>query len=846
MFDLDSVPMDRTKKEHLGLLEKVVWSDDDRPVSILKLTDGKSVVVDAASTEFTRGQYYRFLGRWEEGRMGPQFKATTFVRDTPHTRTAVVKHLGDVCDGIGSKLANRLWELYGPDAVKTLREAPERVAGDGVMSVESATTAARGLMRYQFLEKTRIDLFGLLNGRGFPGKLVDHAISKWGVRAPEVIRVCPFRLLTSRLPGCGWKRCDKLHLDLGKPRGTLKRQALAGWNALREDRTGSTWVPAETVVKAIQDAVPGAAEPVKAVKLGIRGGLLRVRRNGDERWVAVAHHARAEQRIADAVKRLLAGPSQWPTDVPVSATEGDGLPSEHQAVQLRRATATALGCYTGGPGTGKTHSLSFVLREVIARHGPDAVAVCAPTGKAAVRATESLAARGVAVRATTIHQLLEIGRNGHDGAGWGFQRNRSNPLEQRFIVLDESSMIDTNLMADLLDACVSPNVLPAQAEVVVPAGGLVPPPCRRCGRPLTDPASWEIGYGPTCAKLVPESDYLRLLPRTATRETRIPALPEVVMPGTQILFVGDHFQLPPVGHGAPLRDLLAAGVAQGNLTEVRRNAGAIVRGCDAIKAGQRPVFCDTFDLGAGDPANLRFIECRPAETLDVIEKVLRSVTRFNPVWDAQILVATNDKSDVSRKAVNDRFAKVLNPDGRRVPAIPFAVGDKVICLKNSKLRPAAINSLFPTPAQVEDSANYQVASEGETFVANGEVARVAAVGPAGMVVAVGDKSVWVPKSKKRADDADEGEDSGGGAMGDWDSAWGITTHKSQGGEWPLVIVIADKAGGSVADTNWWYTAISRAKTACLVVGDRAAFDGQCRRQALTGRKTFLTELLKGG
>lgn len=767
MFDLDCVPADRTRKEHIGLLEKVVWCDDDRPVSILALTDGKSIIVDAASTEFVRGQKYRFLGRWEEGKRGPQFKASTFVRDEPHSRTGLTKYLSDVCEGVGQKLASRLWDLYGSDAVRMLREDPERVAADKVMSLDSARDAARDLARFAGLEKTRIDLFTLFAGRGFPGKLVEHAIARWGARAPEVIRRCAFRMLTGHLPGCGWKRCDKLFLDLGGTRTRLKRQTLAGWNALREDRTGSTWVPALTVVNAITDAVPGAADPVKAVKLGIRGGLLRVRRNGDERWVAVAHHAQAEQRIADNIARLSKFTSLWPTDLPTSSTEGDGLPSAHQAEQVLLATS-AIGCFTGGPGTGKTHSLSFVLKSVIGAFGEQSVAVAAPTGKAAVRATESLAARGIGIRATTIHSFLEIGRNGHDGAGWGFNRNRDNPVSQRFVIVDESSMIDTNLMADLLDACAD---------------------------------------------------------------------------GTQVLFVGDPFQLPPVGHGAPLRDMLRAGLAQGNLTEVRRNAGAIVRACDAIKAGTRPEFADHFDLDAADPINLRFIECRPSETLDVVEKVLRAVTRFDPVWESQILVATNDKSDVSRKAVNDRFGKVLNPDGRRVSEIPFAVGDKVICLKNSKIRPAVCTTVLPTPAQLEHSGNYRADPDAGAFVANGEVGRVTAVGPTGMVVTIGDKSVWVPKAKKRTDDDEQEREESGGAMGDWDHAWGITTHKSQGGEWPLVIVIADKAGGSVADRNWWYTAISRAKTACLVVGDRGAFESQCKRQSIAQRKTFLTELI---
>lgn len=777
---LDSIPADRTKKEHIGFLEKVIWCDDEKPVCILALTDGKSVVVDAESKSFVRGQRYRFLGRWDEGKRGPQFKASTYVRDNPHTKTAVVKYLGDVCEGVGSRLAEKLWNQYGPEAVQTLREKPEQVAADGVMSADAAETAATDLRRYAHLEATRIDLFGLFAARGFPAKLVERAIAKWGVRAPHVVRSCPFRLLSARLPGCGWKRCDRMYLDMGKRPDSLKRQALAGWNALREDRTGSTWVAAEVVVAAIRAAVPNAADPVKAVKLGVRAGLFGVKRIGAERWIAVGTHARAEQRVADSLARLnRCRDVRWPTEIPVSQVEGDGLPSAHQVEQLRVATSRPVGCYTGGPGTGKTHSLSFVLADMVQRFGLEAVAVCAPTGKAADRATESLAARGIPLRATTIHQLLKIGRNGHDGGGWGFLHNRDCPLEQRVIVVDEGSMIETDRMADLLDACAD---------------------------------------------------------------------------GTHVLFVGDPFQLPPVGHGAPLRDMIAAGVPTGELTEVRRNAGAIVRACSAIKAGDmtavRNTFCDTFHLEADDPDNLRIIECHPSKVLDVVEEVLRNVTKFDPCWDAEIIVAINEKSDLSRKSVNERFAKALNPDGRRVAGIPFAVGDKVICLKNSKLPTCEFFGSYAATLR-EDSAYYAINRDAEAFCANGQIGRCAAVGRDGMVVALGgrpqrdERLVWVPKSKPKAadeDDADNGRE--GGAMGDWDQAWGITCHKGQGSEWPLVLVLADKAGGSVADRNWWYTAISRAKVACLVIGDRAAFETQCKRAALVRRKTFLVEAIR--
>lgn len=860
VYDPRSRPHDPTKREHLGLLDRVIWRDDDKPACILALTDGKVVVADAPSAAFVRGQRYRFLGRWDDSDRGYRFKAATYTRDQPATRVAVVKYLSDVCSGVGAKIADRLWDAYGPDAVATLREKPREVAAAGVMGEEAALAAADELVRHGHLEKTRIDLHGLFAGRGFPGKLIDRAIGEWGARAPEVVRANPYRLLTAKLPGCGFKRCDSLYLDLGGKADALKRQALAGWNALRDDRSGSTWVPAGNVVAAIQDAVK-TADPVKAIKLGVRGGMFGLRRDGAARWVAVADHARAERRVADAIAALRSSPVLWPADVPVTGREGDGLPSAHQAEQLRRATAAAVGLFTGGPGTGKTHTLSFLLRALIAEWGVSAVAVAAPTGKAAVRATESLAARGVPLQATTVHKLLMTVEStkkagepvwrfsgngwqlGEDAKVWRFPRNRNNPLRQRFVIVDESSMIDTTLMADLLDACVPPTLLPAESPRLVLPGGIIYPRCRRCNRVLTDAASWATGYGPTCINLVSPDDRAAVNPEVADRETVVPGRPEEHLPGTHVLFVGDPFQLMPVGHGAPLRDMIAAGLPRGNLVEVRRNAGLIVRGCQAIKDGHAPAFAAKLDIDADDPQNLAFIDCRPADVLDTVEKLLGSMTRFDPRWDCQVLVATNDKSEVSRKAVNARLGKFLNPDGRRVPGLPFAVGDKVICLANSRLPAAEPVGTFGRPDMAEDAGYYRRCEE-QVFVANGEVGRVLAVGPAGFVVAVGTKSVWVAKSKPRADDAEDGE--GGGVMGDWDHAWAITTHKSQGGEWPVVIALADRAGGGVADRNWWYTAVSRASKACLVVGDRSAFETQRARQSIAKRKTFLAELLAGG
>ena len=86
---------------------------------------------------------------------------------------------------------------------------------------------------------------------------------------------------------------------------------------------------------------------------------------------------------------------------------------------------------TGGPGTGKTTIVRFILG--LMHNRIPTIALAAPTGRAAKRITETTGAA-----ASTIHRLLEA-------SNIGFQRDRENPLEQELLILDESSMIDTLL-----------------------------------------------------------------------------------------------------------------------------------------------------------------------------------------------------------------------------------------------------------------------------------------------------------------------------------------------------------------------------------------------------------------
>lgn len=770
-------PKNRSATEHRGQLEKVVFTDPDQPFAILLLADGATLCGPATADQFAKGTTYRFLGRWEDNdRRGPRFRFSTFVTHATHNRVGVVKYLTECCEGIGSKLAGKIYDKFRGDSVASLRTDPSAVADACGLDPDMCHEAARALEDASRFEDTKLDLFGLLNGRGFQGKLIDRAIDKWGVRAPLVIKRNPFALLG--LPSAGFKRCDKLWNDLGLPKDSRKRCAIVAAHLITSDAQGNTWVSANDLGDRLREMIP-QADPVKAFKLAIRARMIKKFREAGSSvvWLSTYRRATSEERIAASIERLSSFPALWPTDeVPVSREEGDRLPSAHQVERLRQATAGSVGMLLGGPGTGKTHVTGYLLRAVIAEYGRSNVLVCAPTGKAAVRATQALSHAGIDLTARTIHSTLEIGRNGHDGDGWGFQRNRGNPLECRFLVCDETSMNDTDLMADLLDAC-----------------------------------------------------------------------PD----GCQVLFIGDPHQLPPVGHGAPLRDMIDAKVPHGELTQVRRNAGQIVHACQRIKGGESFEVSQEIDLAAEVPKNLKLVEARDEkharEQLVDLLKTLKGTTGFDPCWQTQVIVARNTKGEICRKKLNELLHPLMNPDGRSVAGNPFRVGDKIICTRNGYLH--RVSTYFDAGSELAQAAeNYDVCRDEdgqleEVYVANGEIGRVVAVAGKQTIARFSENDALVKilmGKQKQDDDEEEGEEGGSGGRGcNFDHAYAVTGHRMQGSESPCVIVMGDDQAGGIASREWVYTAISRASKLCILVGKMSTFSKMKDRRVLNRRKTFL-------
>jgi exodeoxyribonuclease V alpha subunit len=624
-------PSNPAETELTGQLQTIFKSFDngDSQTILGRLADGRVVrgTMDDPG-ELQAGHWYYLTGRWDEhARYGWQFAFNSFVRDIPRVTDGAAAYLMTHCQGVGMTTARKLVEKYGDDAVRVVVEEPQRAVEDGLLRATVAEAAAQSLREIcdPAERNAHLELFRLFRsgGGGFPRKLIRTCLHKWGQRAPERIRRDPFTLLVNELPGCGFLRCDRLYLSLGHRPDRLKRQALAVWYELRQ-HDGDTWVPLGKAFDSVRNRIGGTtARPQRAVALGYRAGWLEYRLDGEDgHWISERGKATAEKKVAHHLRVLQeTGNASWPHG-PFS-----GL-SEHQQEQLATALTSAVAILTGSPGTGKTHTAAAVIRRLAQEGKLPLIAVAAPTGKAAVRITQKLEEAKLPLQATTIHKLLGV-RAGGDG-GWKFAFDEDTPLPFKYIVVDETSMLDTDLAAALLRACA---------------------------------------------------------------------------PGTHLLLVGDVHQLPPVGHGAPLRDLLDAGVPAARLTEIRRNSGLIVESCAKIKDGEH--FEPVRRLSDwNDQKNLVHLPARGVEamleTLASVYDWLGSERRWDLVDDVQVLSARN----ATRKRLNKDLQLRLNKDGEGNHKV-FKVGDKIINLKNG-----FFSSM--TPGGLRE------------YVANGDIGRVEA------------------------------------------------------------------------------------------------------------------------
>ncbi len=272
-----------------------------------------------------------------------------------------------------------------------------------------------------------------------------------------------------------------------------------------------------------------------------------------------------------------------------------------------------------------------------------------------------------------------------------------------------------------------------------------------------------------------------------------------------LILVGDTDQLPSVGPGNVLRDLIASQtIPTSQLTEIFRqdSSGLIVRNAHHVNAGE------PFETRAGASDFYFVAQDDPAKALDlVLDFMVTRIPRhfhLEPLQDVQVLTPMR-RNLLGAENLNAAIQKRLNSAGPGVVrgGMEFRAGDRVMQLRN----------------------NY------DKDVYNGDVGFVQSVEPAErtLVVLFDGRPV-----EYRAADLDE-----------LTLAYATTIHKSQGSEYPAVIVLLHRQHYMMLQRNLLYTAITRGKKLVLVIGSPWAVKQAIETNVVRARRTSLAERMRG-
>ena len=378
---------------------------------------------------------------------------------------------------------------------------------------------------------------------------------------------------------------------------------------------------------------------------------------------------------------------------------------------------------TGGPGTGKTTILKSVI--TLFREREARVWLAAPTGRAARKLAES-----TGHKAFTIHRLLEYNPETRK-----FNRHEGRPVRGDLLIVDEASMIDIELMAQLLKA---------------------------------------------------------------------------VTPSMHLMLVGDVDQLPSVGPGAVLNDIISSGCFKTfRLTDIfRQKKGSLISlNAKRINEGEMP---EIDGLGLDSGQDFFFInrpESERAEdtVLDMIQTRIPEQFGFSPARDIQ-LVSPMIRRALGVETFNQRLQALLNPQAASAKRRgPIHVGDKVMQIRNDYKKD----------------------------VFNGDIGFVESIQSKPWRMHIQFEGRLVEYSREELDSIT--------------LAYAITVHKSQGSEYPAIILPLTKQHYPMLQRNLLYTAVSRGKELVVIVGDTRALEQAVRNNKVQFRYSHLRErLLQAG
>ena len=682
----------------------------------------------------------------EHQEYGEQFKVDTFEKQMPQTTEALERYLANgTIKGVGPATARKIIETFGDDTINVMKFEPSKLAQIRGISKDKAIEISDS-----FLENWEVwQIVGFLDKFGIGPQNAETIYKALGINAIEQIQSNPY-ILVDLVNKVNFNQIDKMALDIGIEYNNEKRIRSGVKHALLlTTYNGHCAVVYENLLKFVHELLGVREDEIEDVLINmkVKNDIVIEEREGYE-WVYLYQYYQAEKNVAEKLIQLdkyknIKKISKFEKELEITEAKSNIELSEEQKEAIKQINNNNVCVITGGPGTGKTTIIKAIID--LYKHNEMKPVLCAPTGRAAKRMTET-----TGIESKTLHRLLEIGSFSSSEN----QNNNTNlsvtPIDADIIIVDEMSMVDIFLMNYL---------------------------CR------------------------------------------------AIYNGTKLVLVGDTDQLPSVGPGNVLKDIIESEVittitlnkifrqaAQSKIimNSHRVNDGQSFISKEEIQNSNEKYVEDFFYIDENDKNKILY------QVLSLSGERLKKFGDYDFIKNIQIITPTK-KGELGTKELNKRLQQEINPQSeykkeKKFGDSIFREGDRIMQIKN----------------------NYEIyweknkkSFESGSGIFNGEFGTIQKIDEKEKNIQIkfdDDKIAWYAFNE----------------LEQIEHAYCITVHKAQGSEFDVVIMVIAPSAPMLLTRNLLYTGMTRAKKLLIMVGNKNVLEFMIQNADNKKRNTGLT------
>lgn len=598
-----------------GEIEDIIYQNEQNSYVVANFGLEDEIITIVGYLPFINvGDTLKLYGKYVEHKdYGKQFKVDTFEKLIPKTLASLERYLASgSIKGVGESTSKRIIDTFKDETIHVLKYEPDKLAQIKGISLKKAQEISES-----FVENFEMwQIVGFLEKFGLGAEYAKKVYKQFGLQAIEEIESNPY-LLLDIARGVDFKQIDKMAIDLGFDYENYKRvESGIKYGLIKITYNGHCCTLKENLILFVKGLLGVNNDVIDncIINLKAKEEIYIEKRENDEEWVYLNEYYKTELSIASRIMNLNTAKNykkilNIEKELKKAEKKIDIELSERQKEAIKLINDNNVIIITGGPGTGKTTIIKTIID--IYEERKNKVVLCAPTGRAAKKMTET-----TGKEASTLHRLLEIGKIDEDSFMKDYNYEGA-PIDADVIIVDELSMVDMFLMNFLL----------------------------KC-----------------------------------------------IYKGTKLILVGDSDQLPSVGPGSVLKDLIGSEkITTVHLDKIFRQAAKskIILNAHRVNNGesflskeeQSGLNEDFFFVDDGNQENML------KQVVSLCTGRLKNFGNYDFFRNIQVLTPTK-KGLLGTKELNKILQEQLNPnDGtlkeKNANGVIYRVGDRVMQIKNN-------------------------------------------------------------------------------------------------------------------------------------------------------------------